>query len=212
MTTRVVLAEDHVVVADALATMLGFEDDIDVVGLVTSGSDAVRLTRELRPDVVLMDIGLDGLNGIEATRDITSTHPDIGILVLSMHDDPETVTAAIAAGARGFLPKNVDRTTLVSAIRAVVHGNGYLHPAAVRCFLDRVRPLAADALAANRLTEQEHRVLAHLADGKTTKQIARSLVVSDDTVKTHLRHVYQKLGVADRVQAVAVALRSGLIA
>lgn len=212
MTIRVALAEDHLVVADALATMLRFEHDIDVVGLASSGGDAVRLALELRPDVVVMDVGLDGINGVEATRQINHADPDIGVLVLSMHDDPDTVTAAIAAGARGFLPKNVDRTTLVTAIRAVMRGDGYLHPTAAGTFLDRVRPLAADALAATRLTEREHHVLAHLANGMSTKQIARALVVSEDTVKTHLRHVYQKLGVADRVHAVAVALRNGLIA
>lgn len=212
MTVRVVLAEDHVIVADALATMLGFEPDIDVVGIAGSGTDAVRTTLEQRPDVVVMDVGLDGLNGIEATREITREQPEVGVLILSMHDDADTITAALAAGARGFLPKNVDRSTLVAAIRAVTRGDGYLDPAAARSFLDRVRPLAADALAANRLTAREHDVLDHLANGMSTKQIAGTLVISEDTVKTHLRHVYEKLGVADRVQAVAVALRSGLIA
>jgi DNA-binding NarL/FixJ family response regulator len=212
MTIRVVLAEDHVVVADALATMLGFEPDIEVVGVAGSGTEAVRLALDARPDVVVMDVGLDGLNGIEATREINRDHRDIGVLMLSMHDDADTITAALVAGARGFLPKNVDRTTLVAGIRAVTRGDGYLDPTAARSFLDRVRPLAADALAANRLTAREHDVLGHLAAGMSTKQIAGALVISEDTVKTHLRHVYEKLGVADRVQAVAVALRTGLIA
>jgi DNA-binding NarL/FixJ family response regulator len=209
--TRVLLVEDHLVVADALVAMLSFQESIEVVATATSGTSAVHLADELHPHAVVMDVTLEGISGIEATKQITRSHPDIAILMLSMHDDADTVTAALAAGASGFLPKNVDGATLVEGIHAVVRGDGYLHPGATRRFLDKIRPIAAEALGGARLTPHEERVLQQLADGKTTKHIARSLIVSEDTVKTHLRHIYQKLNVTDRVQAVAVAIRGGLI-
>src|SRR5437773_3698269 len=147
---RILLVDDHVLVSEALRAMLSFEDGLEVVGVAASGADAVRLARTLRPDVVMMDVTLEGLNGIEASREITRLHPDIAVLVVTMHDDAATVTAAIAAGARGFVPKNVESAKLVEAIHTVVRGDSYLHPAAARLFLDQVRPLAAEAVSGAR--------------------------------------------------------------
>jgi DNA-binding NarL/FixJ family response regulator len=209
--TRVLLAEDHMVVAEALATMLAFEDDIEVVAVVTSGAEAVRVAAETAPDVVLVDVRLDGLNGIEATRRIRAANPDVQAIALTMHDDAETVAAAVAAGALGFLPKNTSKDELLLALRKVRGGEAYLHPSVTAPFLRRVAPLADRSLAHARLTAREHEVLEHLADGKTTREIADALVLGEETVKTHLAHIYQKLGVGDRVEAVAVALRRGLV-
>lgn len=209
--TRVLLVEDHTVVAEALATMLAFEDDIEVVATVTSGADAVRVAAETRPDVVLMDIKIDGLNGIEATRRIREADPSIQTIALTMFDDAETVAEAIAAGALGFLPKNTSREELLLALRKVSGGEAYLHPSVTAPFLRRIAPLADRTLAHERLTAREHEVLELLAEGKSTRQIADGLVLGDETVKTHLTHIYQKLGVGDRVEAVAVALRRGLV-
>lgn len=208
---RLAIAEDHRVVADALATMLGFGDAIEVVGVVSSGGAIVDLDGELLPDVILMDVTLEGLNGIEATRQILAARPEARVVVLTMHDDPETVTNAMAAGARGFLPKNASRAEVIAAVEAVARGEGYLHSSVTGEFLDRVGPLADRSLAAERLTERERQVLELLADGRTTRQIAEALYVGEETVKTHLGHIYTKLGVADRVQAVALALRRGLV-
>jgi len=208
---RLAIAEDHQVVADALATVLGFSDGIVVVGVVDSGGAIVDLDAELRPDVILMDVTLRGLNGIEATRQIVAGRPDARVVVLTMHDDVDTVTSAMAAGAVGFLPKNASRVDVLAAIEAAARGEGYLHSSVTRDFLERVGPMANRSLEAERLTEREHSVLVLLADGRSTRQIAEELLVGEETVKTHLAHIYQKLGVGDRVQAVALALRRGLV-
>lgn len=208
---RIAIAEDHRVVAEALATMLSFAEGFEIVGSAASGSDAISLVAETRPDVVLMDVKLEGLNGIEATREIIHNHPDAKVLILSMYDDQETVVGAIAAGAAGFLPKNVEKGELVRAIRAVAEGKGFLHPEVTRPFLDRIGALADREILRERLTDRERAVLEELAQGKSTRQIAGSLVISEETVKTHLAHIYQKLGVTDRVQAVALALRRGMV-
>jgi DNA-binding NarL/FixJ family response regulator len=208
---RLAIAEDHQVVADALATMLGFGDGIEVVGVVSSGAGIVDLDARLTPDVILMDVTLEGLNGIEATRLIVRARPEARVVVLTMHDDAETVTDAMAAGAVGFLPKNASRSDLLAAVRAVAEGGGYLHSSVTRDFLGRIGPLATQAAASERLTDRERDVLELLAAGNSTKAIASALVVGEETVKTHLAHIYQKLGVSDRVQAVALAIRRGLV-
>lgn len=208
---RVLLVEDHTLVAEALATMLAFEDDIEVVATVSSGSEAVRVAADTKPDVVLVDIRINGLNGIEATRRIRADNPQVQAIALTMHDDAETVAEAIAAGALGFLPKNTSRDELLLALRKVSIGEAYLHSSVTAAFLKRVAPLADRTLASERLTPREQEVLERLADGKTTREIAQALVLGEETVKTHLGHIYQKLGVADRVEAVAMALRRGLV-
>lgn len=208
---RILIAEDHTVLAQALATMLSFDSAFTVVGTVPSGDEAIAHCVELRPDVVLMDYKLRGLNGIEATREIARLAPSTRVLILSMFDNQETVIAAVAAGAAGFLPKNVDREELVRAIHAVAAGKGFLHPEVTMPFLQRIGALAKKADSRQGLTDREQVVLQELALGKTTKEIAGTLVVSEETVKTHLTHIYQKLGVSDRVQAVARALRQGMV-
>ena len=211
MGVRLLIVEDHKLVADALATMLSFEPHVEVVAVTASGTTAVDLYERHRPDVVLMDITLEGLNGLESTRAIRSRHPDARIVVLTMHNEDEMVTQAVASGALGFVPKNVDRAGLLAAISAVSAGEAYLHPSITRAFLGRVAPLADASLAAERLTEREREVLEQLAQGRSTKQIAAELVVSEETIKTHLSRIYQKLGVSDRVQAVVMAIRQGLV-
>lgn len=207
---RILIAEDHTVLAQALGTMLSFDAAFDVVGTVPSGDEAIAEVRALSPDVVLMDYKLKGLNGIEATREIVRLAPRTKVLVLSMFDNQETVIGAVAAGAAGFLPKNVDREELVRAIHAIAEGKGFLHPEVTMPFLQRIGALAKKD-SRQTLTDREQVVLQELALGKTTKEIAGTLVVSEETVKTHLAHIYQKLGVSDRVQAVALALRQGLV-
>ncbi len=195
--------------AEALSTMLSFSGGFEVVGFADSGEGIIDIVARQSPDVALMDVSLYGLGGIEATRRIVEEHPGTKVLVLTMHDDPETVRDAIAAGASGFLPKNVAGKDLSAAIRAVAAGGGFLHPTVTRPFLKAFGEMAGSAQPQVRLTGRERDVLEQLATGKTTKEIARVLFVGEETVKTHLSTVYQKLGVTDRVQAVASALRRG---
>jgi DNA-binding NarL/FixJ family response regulator len=208
---RILIAEDHTVLAQALGTMLSFEKAFEVVGTVPSGDEAIAVCLTSKPDVVLMDYKLRGLNGIEATKEIARLVPSTKVLILSMFDNQETVIGAVAAGAAGFLPKNVDREELVRAIHAIAEGKGFLHPEVTMPFLQRIGAMAKKADSRQGLTDREQVVLQELALGKNTKEIAGTLVVSEETVKTHLAHIYQKLGVNDRVQAVALALRQGLV-
>lgn len=197
--------------AEAIATMLSFSEGFDVVGIADSGETIIDIVSRKRPTVALMDVSLVGLGGIEATRRIIDEHPSTKVLILTMHDDPETVRDAIAAGASGFVPKNVSREDLTAAIRAVAAGGGFLHPSVTRPFFKAFGEMAESAQPQVRLTERERDVLEQLATGKSTKEIAKVLFVGEETVKTHLSSVYQKLGVSDRVQAVAAALRRGLV-
>ena len=197
-------------VAEALATMLSFADEFDVVGWAESGEGIIDIVANRQPAVALMDVSLIGLGGIDATRRIREEHPETKVLMLTMHDDPETVRDAIAAGASGFVPKNVGRQDLTAAIQAVAAGAGFLHPSVTRPFFKAFGEMAESARDVG-LTEREKAVLEQLATGKSTREIAKELYVGEETVKTHLSSVYQKLGVSDRVQAVAAALRRGLV-
>jgi DNA-binding NarL/FixJ family response regulator len=144
---RILIAEDHTVVAQALATMLSFDPGFQVIAIADSGEEAVRLCQEQQPDVILMDVVLRGLLGIEATRQVSKASPSVRVLVLSMYDDQKTVMSAVAAGAAGSVPKNVDREELQRAIRAIADGKGFLHPDLTAPFLDRVGALAKDPWA-----------------------------------------------------------------
>ena len=192
---RVAIAEDHALVAEALETMFSLVDGFEVVGRAVSGDEAVALAERLHPDVFLMDVALKGLNGIEATRQIVQNVPGVRVLVLTMHDDVATVARAVAAGAAGLVPKNAKRDELFRAVEAIAGGGGYLD----------------EHLSAERLTDRELDVLRLLSHGGSTRDIAQALVVSEETVKSHLGRIYQKLGVGDRTSAVALALRRGLV-
>jgi DNA-binding NarL/FixJ family response regulator len=208
---RVAIAEDHALVAEALATMFLLVDGFEVVASVASGDDAVTVAERLGPDVLLMDVSLEGMNGLEATRRIAERTPSVRVLVLTMHDDVATVARAVAAGAAGFVPKNARREDLFRAVSSVAAGGGYLHEQVASSFLSSVAPLVETSLSAERLTDRELDVLRSLSHGRSTREIAQDLVVSEETVKSHLTRIYQKLGVGDRTAAVAVALRRGLV-
>ena len=208
---RVLLVEDYSVVREALAAMLSVEDDIDVVATTTSGSESVGLAVGLAPDIVLMDVSARGLNGGVTARKIAEAAPDVAVIVLTIFDDPGAVVQAVADGARGYLPKSASRDELLMAIRSVAAGEAFLHQTITAPFLKRMAPIAERTAGTERLTDRELEVLTHLADGLASKQIAAALLISEETIKTHLARIYQKLGVSDRVQAVALALRSGLV-
>ncbi|MBA2729727.1 MAG: response regulator transcription factor [Euzebyaceae bacterium] len=207
---RVVIAEDHGVVADGVATMLSFEDDMEVIAIVTSGEDLIEKATQEVPDVALVDVNLIGMDGLSAVREIGAKGLPTRTMALTMFTDHDTVTRAVAAGVAGYLPKNVRRQELVQAVRAVASGKGFLHPDVTRPFLERVGPLAMHA-GLQPLSRREQEVLEELATGKSTHEIAESLGLGDETVKSHLSRIYHKLKATDRVQAVVIAMRHGLV-
>jgi DNA-binding NarL/FixJ family response regulator len=207
---RVVIAEDHGVVADGVATMLSFEADMEVVEIVTSGEDLVVSVERHRPDVALVDVNLIGMDGLAAVREIEARNIPTRTMALTMFTDHDTVTRAVAAGVAGYLPKNVRREELVQAVRAVASGKGFLHPDVTRPFLERVGPMAMHA-GIQPLSKREQDVLEQLAMGRSTREIADALNLGDETVKSHLSRIYQKLKATDRVQAVVTAMRHGLV-
>jgi DNA-binding NarL/FixJ family response regulator len=209
-TIRIVIAEDHGVVADGVATMLEFEDDMKVVETVDSGEALIESVERHHPDVALVDVNLVGLDGLAAVREIESRQLPTRSLALTMFTDHDTVTRAVAAGVSGYLPKNVRREELVQAVRAVAGGKGFLHPDVTRPFLERVGPLAMHSVL-QPLSKREQDVLEELAKGKSTHEIAVALGLGDETVKSHLSRIYQKLKASDRVQAVVIAMRHGLV-
>lgn len=209
-TITLVIAEDHGVVAEGVGTMLSFENDLEVLDVVDSGEGLIEAVERHEPDVALVDINLVGMDGLAAVREIEARGSRTRSLALTMFTDHDTVTRAVAAGVSGYLPKNVRREELVQAIRAVAHGKGFLHPDVTRPFLERVGPMATHS-GLQPLSQREQEVLEELAKGRSTREIADTLGLGDETVKSHLSRIYQKLKASDRVQAVVVAMRHGLV-
>lgn len=207
---RVIIAEDHGVVADGVATMLGFEEDMEVVDIVISGEALVESVERHKPDVALVDVQLVGMDGLSAVRELQSRGTSTRAVALTMFTDHDTVTRSVAAGVAGYLPKNVRREELVQAVRAVASGKGFLHPDVTRPFLERVGALASHA-GLTPLSNREQQVLEQLATGRSTREIAEALNLGDETVKSHLSRIYTKLKANDRVQAVVTAMRHGLV-
>jgi len=214
---RVIVADDQQVVRAGFAALLGTQPDFAVVATARDGGEAVRLSRELRPDVVLMDVRMPGVDGIAATRQLTGGRPDDGprVLMLTTFDLDDYVYDALRAGASGFLLKDVTAERLFDAVRVVAAGEALLAPAVTRRLIGefaRLRPrsaVASESLGA--LTAREIEVLRLVAEGLSNQQIAGRLVVSEETVKTHVSHLLRKLGLRDRTQAVIAAYESGLV-
>jgi DNA-binding NarL/FixJ family response regulator len=220
--TRVVLADDHPLFREGVASLIGRTDDMALVGEVATGEEAVRLADELLPDVVLMDLKMPGMGGTEATRRIVGHNPHIGVIVLTMFEDDESVFAALKAGARGYVLKDADRGMLLEAIRAVARGEALLGPSVAGRVLEQfaqasppvpvssgpassVRPGSFDGL-----TPRELEVLSLIARGLRNREIAGRLVISERTVGNHISNIFSKLQVADRAQAIVRARQAGL--
>lgn len=210
MTTRVIIADDHPLVREGTRNLLARHDDIDVVGEAADGDTAVRLVLEQRPDIAILDLGMPGTNGIEATRRIKASCPEVAVLVLTVHDEDAYVTAAIEAGAAGYLLKDAHGDEVVGAVRAIAGGESVLHPAVTRRVLARLRG-GPDGRDPASLTEREFDVLRLAASGGSNQAIASELGLSARTVQVHLRSVFAKLEVATRTEAVVVALKHGLL-
>jgi DNA-binding NarL/FixJ family response regulator len=205
---RVLVVDDHPVVRQGLRTFLMSRDGIDVVGEAVDGEKAVEATLSLRPDVILMDLEMPVLDGIGAIRRLATLKVQAKVIVLTGFGNDERVFPALAAGAAGYLLKDVDPAELETAIRNVHRGDAGLHPRIAARLLQELSQPARPAQSA--LTAREQDVLALLAEGRSNREIARSLVVSEKTVKTHVSNILAKLGVADRTQAALYAVRAGL--
>ncbi|TRW43557.1 response regulator [Georgenia yuyongxinii] len=213
MTVRVLLVDDHDLLRQGLAAILGTDPDLEVVGECADGPSAVRRARVLEPDVVLMDIEMPGGDGLTATAEILAAQPAVRVMVLTTFDLDEYVLAALRAGASGFLVKTMPPARIVAAVKACAAGETMLGPTV----LDRLvasyvqRPDAAAFPGLDTLTDREREVLLAMAKGLSNVEIGEALYLAETTVKTHVTRVLAKLGVRDRVQAVVIAHRSGLV-
>jgi DNA-binding NarL/FixJ family response regulator len=211
MSVRVLVVDDQTVVREGLVLLLGLLPGVEVAGAAADGREAVLLAGSLRPDVVLMDLRMPRMDGVEATRRIRAEHPEIHVVVLTTYSDDESVFAALAAGARGYLTKDADAEALASAITTVVRGDAQFDPA--------IQRRLAEAVAGNRrapdlpdgLTRREAEVLRLIAEGRSNAEIAGTLFISEATVKTHINNLFAKAGLRDRAQAVTYAFRHGLV-
>ena len=212
---RVLVADDQALVRAGFRAILEEQDDLDVVGEAKDGGEAVAIARELRPDVVLMDVRMPGVDGIEATQRLLRDGDAPRVLILTTFDLDEYVYEALKAGASGFLLKDAPRDQLVGAVRTVAAGEALLAPGLVRRliedFVRRPAPGARSPTELNDLTERELEVLTLVARGLANAEIATRLFVSEATVRTHVTHILAKLGLRDRVQAVVLAYESGLV-
>jgi DNA-binding NarL/FixJ family response regulator len=215
MTIRVLIADDQPLMRAAFEMTLRPEEDIEVVGEAADGREAIEQARLLHPDVLLMDIRMPELDGVEATRILSTEDEAIKILILTTFDIDEYVVAALEAGASGFLLKDIRADELTQAIRVVADGETLLAPSVTRRLLEtfiRPRPPAPEqAQELDGLTPTERKVLTLIGQGYSNSEIAASLFVADTTVRTHVRHIFEKLGLRDRVQAVVFAYSTGLV-
>jgi len=210
---RVLLADDHAILRDGIRALLTEQPDMSVIGEAGDGRQAVTLTHDLSPDVVLMDIGMPLLNGLEATRQIKRDQPGIHVLILTMHENEEYIREVLAAGASGYVLKQAAASELVAAIRAVYRGEAVLSPAVTRVVIqDYLRSEAAQpVIASNELTAREREVLQLIAEGHTSKEISDILCLSVKTVQAHRTSLMQKLDLHDRGDLIKYAIQKKII-
>jgi DNA-binding NarL/FixJ family response regulator len=209
---RVLIVDDHAVVREGLRTFLELQDGIEVAGEAGDGEQAIRLASELEPDVILMDLVMPGVDGVTAMRAVRKRSPGCRVIVLTSFLDDERLMPAIEAGADGYLLKDVEPSELARAIRTAHTGHAMIAPSvAGRLLRTLSRPRSASTVDADQLTPREREVLGLIAAGRSNKRIAFELGIAEKTVKTHVGHVFAKLGVTDRTQAALIAVRSGLV-
>lgn len=202
---RIVLADDHALVRTGLAQLLASYDDLEVVGFAQDGSEALQLADELSPDVILMDLSMPVIDGITAIGMLAESHPRIAVIALTTFQEPQQVTAALAAGARGYLVKDVEPEVLVAGIRASVHGGAPLSPSVAA---QLIRTATHTSGAASSLTQREKQILRLIVAGFSNKQIGRELDISEKTVKSHCGRLFQRINVSDRTQAAVWATKN----
>jgi DNA-binding NarL/FixJ family response regulator len=208
---RILLADDHVILRQGTRQLLEHESDMDVVGEASDGAEAVELVRNLKPDVVIIDVAMPGMNGIEATKKIKEILPGTKILVLTGYDYDEYIFSLLEIGAAGYLLKDVSGDELVDAIRAVYMGEPVLHPTVMRKLMERCKTLSPRKTEnpADVLSEREMEVLKLAVSGKSNKDIAEALNISLRTVQAHMRSIFNKIGVGSRSEAIICGLKKG---
>jgi two-component system response regulator NreC len=210
---RVLLAEDHTIVRQGIAALLGVESDMEVVGEASNGWEAIESAKKLIPDVVVMDISMRHLNGLEATREIKKLYSSIKVLVLTMYDNEEWVFQILKAGASGYLIKDSAMTDLISAIRAIHQGDSYLSPSISKKVIEeyiRKAELGDKKGIEDLLSGREREILQLIAEGHSVPQIASLLYISRKTVEAHKTHIMEKLNIHDKVGLIKYAIRTGL--
>jgi two-component system response regulator NreC len=211
---RVLIADDHAIVREGLRALIEVQPDIEVVAEATNGEEAVSKTQEVQPDIVLMDITMPGTNGLEATQQIRQHNPDVRVLVLTMHESDDYFFRTLEAGASGYFIKGGSSSELISALRAVWHGDVVLYPTMAKKllsdYLQRVRA-GQDKENYDGLTSREREILKLIAEGNTNQEIAEILIISVATVQTHRAHIMTKLGLHSPTELIKYALRQGFI-
>lgn len=208
-TIRILIADDHPVVRDGLAVILGTQSDFEVVGAAGNGVETVNLTRQLQPDVLLLDLEMPDMDGVETLKQLRAFCPDIPALVFTAYDTDERIVGAIEAGAKGYILKGAPRSELFKAIRIVAQGGTLLQPIIISKLMRHLSGQHDNPIEA--LTEREMDVLRLLARGKTNREIAAELVITERTVKFHLSSILGKLGATNRTEALAIAAQRGLV-
>ena len=212
---RLLLVDDHAVLRAGLRMLLSADPELEIVGEAETGRQGVQMADELQPDVVLMDISMPDMNGIEATRLIKAHNPDIAVLALTMHEDDEYFFEMLSAGASGYVPKRAAPNELIGAIHAVQNGGMFLFPSVARVlikdYLQRREAPASSARGFEELTEREREVLVLIAEGRSNQEIASALVISIKTVNRHRENIMAKLNLHSRVELVRYAIEKGLI-
>jgi two-component system response regulator NreC len=211
---RVLVVDDHTVVRDGICALLALAGDIEVVGEAANGNEALKMVKELTPDVVLMDIAMPIMGGLEATRRISKEFPKTKVLVLTQHDDKEYVFPVIESGASGFISKAGASSELIQGIRSVYQGDAFLSPSVARLLVEDYQRTTSERTKQDpyhQLTERERDVLKLLAEGHSTQEIADMLVITPKTVEGHKTNLMAKLGIHNRIDLVKYALRKGII-
>jgi DNA-binding NarL/FixJ family response regulator len=209
---RALIVDDHPVTREGLRTALTmFDDAVEVVGEAANGEEAIDAARDLSPDVVFMDVRMPGMDGIEATRRIRDASPDTRVILITIDESRGAISDAIQAGVSGYLLKDASPEALIDAARNAVEGNAVIHPQLTKTFIEEVHLAETEGGRTMPLSKREREILQKVADGSTTRQVATDLGISPHTVKTHLERIFEKLGANDRAQAVAIAIRHGIV-
>ncbi|MGZ4132274.1 MAG: response regulator [Actinomycetota bacterium] len=211
---RALIVDDHPVTREGLRTALELsEDAVVVIGEAASGEEAVEQARSLAPDVVFMDVRMPGMGGIEATRRIREASPETKVILITIDESRGAISDAIQAGVSGYLLKDASPDALVDAARNALEGNAVIHPQLTKTFIEEAQAAGGEDASARPapLSKREREILQKVADGATTRQVASELGISPHTVKTHLERIFEKLGANDRAQAVAIAIRTGIV-